>query len=69
MKIHFSEVEYSKKMAQKLQGLTSFPPAIPFEKPAEKKTANEKDEKDKYKSFDIKIDKEDKDVAGAGKKV
>ena len=61
MKTHYSDVEYSKKMARKLQGLSSFPPAIPFEKPAEKKTANEKDEKDKYKTFDIKIDKDDKD--------
>ena len=48
-------------MAQKLTGLTSFPPAIPFEKPMEKKSEKKDDEKDKYLSFDIKIDKEDKD--------
>ena len=38
MKTHFNDVEYAKKIAQKLQGLTSLPPAIPFEKPVEKKT-------------------------------
>jgi hypothetical protein len=60
MKTHHNDVEYSKKVAQKLQGLTSFPPAIPFEKPSEKK-ADSKDDKDKYKTFEVKIDKEDKD--------
>ena len=44
-------------MAQK--GLTSFPPAIPFEKASEKKSSNKDEEKDKYKTFDVKIDKED----------
>ena len=45
------------KKAQK--GLTSFPPAIPLEKASKKKSSNKDEEKDKYKTFDIKIDKED----------
>ena len=57
MKTHFNDVEYAKKMAQK--GLTTFPPAIPFEKPAEPKSSDEEKEKDKYKTFDVKIDKSD----------
>ena len=57
MKTHFNDVEYAKKMAQK--GLTSFPPAIPFEKATETKTSTKDVEKDKYKTFDVKIDKED----------
>jgi len=57
MKTHYNDVEYAKKMAQK--GLSSFPPAIPFEKPAEKKSSNSEDEKDKFKTFDVKIDKND----------
>ena len=49
-------------MTQKLTGLTSFPPAIPFEKPTDQKEKDKtKENKDKFKSFDIKIDKEDKD--------
>ena len=58
MKTHFNNVEYEKKMAQK--GLTSFPPAILFEKATETKTSTKDVEKDKYKTFDVKIDKEDK---------
>ena len=60
MKNHFNNVEYAKKMAQK--GLTSFPPAILLEKATETKTkTSTKDvEKDNYKTFDVKIDKEDK---------
>jgi hypothetical protein len=60
MKTHHSNVDYTKKMAQKIQGLTSFPPAIPFEKTTEKKS-DSKDDKDKYKVFEIKIDKADKE--------
>ena len=41
------------------KGLTSFPPAIPFEKATETKTSTKDVEKDKYKPFDVKIDKED----------
>ena len=61
MKTHYNDPEYAKKMAQKFTGLTSFPPAIPFDKPTEKKVEKDKENKDKFKSFDIKIDKEDKD--------
>ena len=43
-----------------MQGLTTFPPAIPFEKVTEK-TSDSKDEKDKFKTFEIKIDREDKE--------
>ena len=58
MKTHFNNVEYEKKMAQK--GLTSFPPAILFEKATETKTSTKDVEKDKHKTFDVEIDKEDK---------
>ena len=49
MKTHFNDVEYAKKMAQK--GLTTFPPAIPFEKPAEPKSSDE--EKEKYPKIEL----------------
>ena len=39
---------------------TCMPPAIPFEKPEKKAEKSEKD-KENYKSFDIKINNEDKD--------
>ena len=57
MKTHFNNPEYAKKMAQKMQSLaTCLPPAILFEK-------NEKkdNEKEKYKTFDIKLPKKEKD--------
>ena len=55
MKTHYNDVEYAKKMAQK--GLSSFPPAIPFEKPAEKKSSNSEDEKDNLKPLMSKLTK------------
>ena len=61
MKTHHSDGDYNKKATNKMQGLTSFPPAIPFEKPPDKKSDSKQDDKDKYKSFDVKIDREDKD--------
>ena len=42
MKTHYNNNEYAKKMAQKVQGLASFPPAISFEKSKDKKS--DKDE-------------------------
>ena len=59
MKTHYNDVEYSKKMAQK--GLSSFPPAIAFERSTEKKVNKEEEEKDLFKTFDVRIDKKDKD--------
>ena len=48
-------------MVQKMQRLaTCLPPAILFEK-AEKKKASKEEEKDQYKSFDIKLNKKEKD--------
>jgi hypothetical protein len=61
MKTHFSDNDYNKKVTNKMQGLTSFPPAIPFEKPTEKKTETKESDKDKFKTFDIRIDKDNKD--------
>ena len=61
MKTHFNNNEYAKKIAQKMQRLaTCLPPAIPFEN-KEKKSDKDDDEKDKYKTFDIKINKREKD--------
>ena len=58
MKTHFNNIEYAKKTVQK--GLTTFPPAILFENVTETKTSTKDVEEDKYKTFDVKIDKEDK---------
>ena len=61
MKTHFNNPEYAKKMAQKMQSLaTCLPPAILFEK-NEKKSEKKDNEKEKYKTFDIKLSKKEKD--------
>ena len=60
MKTHFSDNEYAKRMAHKMQRLaTCLPPAILFEK-SDKKSDKSNDEKEKYKTFDIKLNKTDK---------
>ena len=56
MKTHFSDIEYANKMAQKMHRLaTCTPPAILFEKDEKKKSDKESDEKDKYKTFEVKF--------------
>ena len=61
MKTHFSNNEYAKKMAQKMQRLaTCLPPAILFEK-KEKKSDKDDDDKDCYKTFEININKKEED--------
>ena len=61
MKTHFNNPEYAKKMAQKMQSLaTCLPPAILFEK-NEKKSEKKDNKKEKYKTFDIKLSKKEKD--------
>ena len=58
MKTHFNNVEYAKKMAQpQAKQLNVFPPAIMFEKHKDKEHDTDK-VKDKYHSFDMKIDDE-----------
>ena len=55
MKTLYSNPDYVRKMAMlRAKQLAMFPPAIPFEKPKKKK-GEEEDDKDKYKSFDIKL--------------
>ena len=62
MKTHFSNAEYAKKVAQQLQKLASSPPPIPFEKPKKDKAEKkESEDKTKVKTFNVKIDKDDKD--------
>ena len=60
MKTHYNDVEYAKKMLHKLQRLASFPPPIPFEK-TQVKNKDKDEEKDRYKSFEIKYDANEKD--------
>ena len=61
MKTHFNNNEYAKKMAQKMQQLaTCLPPVILFEK-SDKKTSKSEEDKDKFKTFDIKMNKKEKD--------
>ena len=62
MKTHFSNADYAKKMMQKmLQLATCLPPAILFEKGEKKKKSDKGDEKEKYKTFEIKLNKKEKD--------
>ena len=61
MKTHFNNADFAKKMANKMQRLaTCLPPAILFEKP-EAKSDKGPSEKEKYKTFDIKLSKKEKD--------
>ena len=64
MKHSYCDHEYATKMAKKLQKLaTCLPPAIPFEEDDRKsgKNKDEKYEKEKYKTFDVKLNKKEKD--------
>ena len=62
MKTHFSNPDYAKKMMQKMQRLaTCLPPAILFEKDEKTKKAVQDNGKDKYKTFETKLNKKEKD--------
>ena len=65
MKTHYNDVEYAKKMMHKLQCLASFPPPIPFEK-NQVKTKEKDEEKNCYKSFEVKLDTDEKDSDNGG---
>ena len=67
MKTHFNNADYAKKMANKMQRLaTCLPPAILFEKP-EAKSDTGSSEKEKYKTFNIKMSKKEKDTESVPK--
>ena len=67
MKIHFNNADYAKKMANKMQRLaTCLPLAILFEKP-EAKSDTGSSEKEKYKTFNIKMSKKEKDTESVPK--
>ena len=61
MKTHFNNADYAKRMANKMQRLaTCLPPAILFEKPGAKSDKGSR-EKEKYKTFNIKLSKKETD--------
>ena len=69
MKTHFNNNEYAKRMVLKMQKLaTCLPPAILFEK-SEKKSDKSDNDKDQYKSFEMKINKREKDSDKVEQKV
>ena len=61
MKTHFNNADYAKRMANKMQRLaTCLPTAILFEKP-EAESDKGSSKKEKYKTFNIKLSKKEKD--------
>ena len=61
MKTHFNNADYAKKWQTRCKGFaTCLPPAILFKKP-EAKSDKGSSKKEKYKTFDIKLSKKERD--------